>query len=152
MEGTTDERKSISNPVEIKNKNLQKTVVGQARLAGWLVTFSMNPMGQCFELRDGRYVIGCDSNCDIRIYGDGQLSREHAILIYRNEKFILGDNMSTHGTYVNGQEILSQIILNNYDEIRMGNTLMILVVLENFPRSGIKVKSNEPAGTDQDVT
>ena len=98
-------------------------------LGGWLVTFSRDPSGQAFEIREGRYIIGSDPNSAICILGDKLLSKKHGILFFRDGEFIIQDNMSANGTYVNSNKITGQTILKNNDEIKMGATIIRLIVL-----------------------
>jgi len=99
------------------------------KLVGFLVSFTQQIHGQSFELREGRVYIGKDPSCGISI-DDSEMSSEHGLLLYRREKFILEDRLSTNGTFVNDTEIDDKIILNNYDRIRMGKTEFILIKIK----------------------
>ena len=93
----------------------------ERRLVGFLVTYSHKPAGEFFELRAGRYVVGSGNRADIHVPDKGMTS-EHAILLFRRGKFLLRDNLSTNGTFVNGEDIVGDVELGNYDSIKMGNT------------------------------
>jgi pSer/pThr/pTyr-binding forkhead associated (FHA) protein len=92
--------------------------LGLRRLTGWLVTFDLDPMGQDFRLFQGRHVIGSSPNCDIRLTVPG-VSSEHAILLCRNDKFIIEDNLSSNGTFVNNEMIEDKVYLGENDIIRI---------------------------------
>lgn len=70
------------------------------RLVGWFVTFDLSPAGTDFRLYEGRSTIGRNQRCDI-ILRHGGISDEHAILLYRGDKFYIKDNLSSNGTVVN---------------------------------------------------
>lgn len=93
---------------------------GVRKLVGWLVTYDIQPVGMDYRLYLGRNIVGRDSKCDIVINQPG-ISAEHAIVLYREGKFIIADQMSMNGTYVNNVLIESQVYLYNDDSIRMGN-------------------------------
>lgn len=92
------------------------------RLVGFLVTFSIDPSGQFFEIREGRHVIGKGNDADISIPSDNMLSSRHAVLLYRRGKFLFHDELSTNGSFINGEEAAGDVELNNYDMLKMGNT------------------------------
>lgn len=102
------------------------------KLVGWLVSFDWDKSGQDYKVREGKNTIGRDArSCDIAIPQDTQLSNVHATLIYRNGKFLLGDEHSMNGTFVNDKDIsmvqLSEV--QNNDLITVGNTKLKLKVL-----------------------
>ncbi len=87
-------------------------------LTGWLVTFDVDSNGLDFKVYQGRHVIGSAAGCDIQLKIPG-VSAEHAILLSRNGKFILEDNLSSNGTFVNGEMIEEKVYLNENDIIRI---------------------------------
>lgn len=104
----------------------------QPRLTGWLVSFSTDPSGSDFRLREGRNVIGVDAGeCEVALTGVTSVSSRHAVIMVRDGKFQLRDNDSTNGTYVNGQDIFGQgaVELSDRDSIRVGEVELVLVVL-----------------------
>lgn len=100
------------------------------KLVGFLVTYNRTPMGQAFNIYEGRNIIGRDSSCDISIPDDNQLSGKHMSIRYLsgNNKFRFHDEMSSNGTYVN-KELLDDGELQNYDIIRVGSTLFIFMAI-----------------------
>jgi hypothetical protein len=99
------------------------------RLAGFLVSFSREPDGRSFEIREGRHIIGSGPRADIRIHGDPAMSAEHAILLFRRGKFLFRDNLSTNGSRVNGKEAAGEVVLQDRARIQLGNTTLMLVSL-----------------------
>ena len=118
---------TIEEPVRNANAPQQP---GQAspyratrKLVGWLVSYTLDAMGQDFKLYEGRNIIGRDMDCSITV-NDKMVSAKHAVLLFRAGKYSLTDQQSSHGTFVNGQDIeLEPRYLQDGDEIRMGETI-----------------------------
>jgi hypothetical protein len=93
------------------------------KLVGWLVTYTLDAMGVDFKLYEGRNVIGRDVDCNITV-DDGMMSGKHATLLFRVDKYSLTDSQSSHGTFVNDEDIdLEPCYLKDGDVIRMGKTV-----------------------------
>lgn len=93
------------------------------KLVGWLVTYSLDELGVDYKLYEGRNIIGRDMDCNITV-NDGRMSGKHAVLLFRSNKYSLTDSQSSHGTFVNDQDIeLEPHYLKDGDIIRMGNTV-----------------------------
>lgn len=102
------------------------------KLVGWLVTFSLDPSGTDFRLREGRNVIGADPDeCDLVIKNDDSVSGQHAVVMFREGQFQIRDNDSTNGTYVNGRDIFGEgaVMIQNLDRIRLGNVELVLYAI-----------------------
>lgn len=116
---------------EVQEENENGTVVSRrevrnaGKLVGWLVTYSLDPNGIDYRLFEGRNIIGRDFNCSVCI-NDNKVSGQHAILLYRNEKFRIKDNLSVNGTMVNGEDIDDDsCLLNDGDIIQIGDTILL---------------------------
>lgn len=93
------------------------------KLVGWLVTYSFDELGMDYKLYEGRNIIGRDVDCNITV-NDGRMSGKHALLLFRANKYSLTDSQSSHGTFVNDEDIeLEPRYLMDGDIIRMGNTI-----------------------------
>lgn len=104
----------------------EKVYRNTRRLVGWLVTYSLDPMGVDFKLYEGRNIIGRDMNCNITI-NDSTVSSTHAVILFRAHKFSITDQQSSHGTFVNEEDIeLEPRYLKDGDTIRMGNTVFMI--------------------------
>ena len=73
------------------------------KLMGWIVTFTNHPMGIDFKIYEGRNFIGTGTESDIKIYGDQSISGKHALILCRKNKFWLSDQLSSNGTFLNGE-------------------------------------------------
>jgi pSer/pThr/pTyr-binding forkhead associated (FHA) protein len=83
-------------------------------------------LGKQYHLGRERMLIGRLGRSDILI-DDSSVSREHAIIERRDGRFVLEDLKSTNGTFVNG-EFVDVRVLNHGDKIRIGNTVLQLIV------------------------
>ena len=93
------------------------------KLVGWLVTYSNDPLGMDYKIFEGRNIIGRDMDCNISV-NDGRVSAKHAVILYRAGKYSITDQQSSHGTYVNDEDIeLNPRYLNDGDIICVGKTI-----------------------------
>ncbi len=105
-----------------------------SRLVGWLVTYTLDPNGVDFRLYEGRNIIGKDFSCGVCI-NDPKVSGQHAILLFRNDKFRLKDNLSTNGTMVNGEDIDDDsVVLHDGDIIQVGDTVFLFRTAFELPK------------------
>ena len=94
------------------------------KLVGWLVSFTNDPMGEDYRLYEGKNVIGRDPRVQITIQ-DSAISATHATIRFLRGKFAIKDEMSSHGTLVNGEDIeLNAVYLNDGDLIEVGHTTL----------------------------
>lgn len=69
-------------------------------------------------------VIGSDHQCDL-VLQDDSVSPRHAKIKYINGSYYLFDLISDEGIFLNGKKLLRPKALYDWDEITMGNTLLI---------------------------
>lgn len=69
--------------------------------------------------RDSEWIIGRHRDCDICI-DDAQISREHAVIFRKGEQWVLEDQHSRNGTFVNGLEV-SMTYLMGGETISVGS-------------------------------
>lgn len=100
------------------------------KLVGFLVTYNRYPLGKAFEIYEGKTFIGRDPSCDICIPDDNQISGRHLMILYRNidKKYRYHDEQSSNGTFVNKQ-VSDEGQLENYDVIRLGNTIFTFIAI-----------------------
>lgn len=79
-----------------------------------------------FWVTDKLYAIGTASDNQLVILNDPTVDNLHAKLIVEDNKFLLKDNNSTSGCFVNGQRITQKEILPG-DIIKLGNTELIVL-------------------------
>ncbi len=130
---------------DISNNNEKTIVFNKSRkndtsigkLVAFLVTYEIIPNGSYFPIREGREIIGRSASATIKI-DDAQLSKEHAVILYRNNKFIFEDLLSTNGSYINGHDVIGRKELHHSDIIEMGNHKFIFVEIPNRNINNIK--------------
>ncbi len=98
-----------------------KRVVRAQKLKLALVVESGLSLGDIFPLMESRQVIGRRVDAAIPVE-DSKVSREHALVDYRNGFFYLVDLGSTNGSYVNGRKVQNAIRLSLGDHIRFGSS------------------------------
>jgi hypothetical protein len=101
----------------------EKEYRNSRKLVGWLVSYSFDNMGTDFRLYEGRNIIGRDVDCNITVH-DQMMSGKHAVILFRNGRYIIQDQMSTHGTWINSKDIENeQEEVHDGDLIHMGETV-----------------------------
>ncbi len=100
------------------------------RIVGVLITYTWNPEGQIFPVREGRNLIGRNSSCDIALPQDSHLSDTNTHVTYR-KNFTVGDMVSMGGTDLNGDPIEENFVrLPNYARIRAGSTHFLFLSVD----------------------
>nr|HPM03794.1 FHA domain-containing protein [Candidatus Cloacimonadota bacterium] len=56
-------------------------------------------------------------------------SDDHAVILYRDNKLWIQDQLSTNGTFVNDELIEEKTKLSNGDIIKMGNVKLKVVIV-----------------------
>jgi predicted component of type VI protein secretion system len=84
-----------------------------------LVADSGLDVGHVFPLQEGRQIIGRRIDANIPV-DDAKVSRDHAVVDFRNGFFYLVDLGSTNGTYINGRRVHHAVRLNLGDHLRVG--------------------------------
>jgi hypothetical protein len=81
--------------------------------------------GATFSLEGDQLVIGRDSSSAITI-NDAEVSRKHARLTFQGGKYVIEDLGSTNGTFVNGQRLVSPVVLKTGDVISLGEQIVLM--------------------------
>lgn len=91
---------------------------GGARGPALVIRAGGGRVGESFDVQGERMSIGRRPDADVFL-DDITVSRDHALLIHRNDHWHLDDCGSLNGTYVNRQRIDSQR-LEEGDEVQIG--------------------------------
>ncbi|PWT71172.1 MAG: hypothetical protein C5B60_11310, partial [Chloroflexi bacterium] len=107
------------------------------------------------ELQGQDVIIGRLPTCEICIEDDPLVSRYHANLSFRDGLYVLADMGSSNGTYLNGEIITEDTILQSGDEITIGSHEIMVRSGHNFPEhlrrnSHQSGKGAAPAGSNTD--
>lgn len=119
-------------PAQAVAQQPASSVEDTRRLVAVLAAPELRPGGAVFAIRAGKNTLGADPNSDICLREDPQVSQEHALLLFRQNRFHLADRMSTNGTWINDVELegTHAIILNDRDRIQCGETELIFLALD----------------------
>jgi hypothetical protein len=113
----------------ISTEEMKKSLTSKGKLVGWLVSYARNPDGEDFKLHAGYNRIGANPACDI-VIDDDTVSGSHAIIVFRDGRFLIKDDLSRNGTYVNNKEVTEAHPLQSYDQVRFGNTVLTFVAAQ----------------------
>ena len=94
------------------------------KTTGWIISYTIDPMGVDFRIYEGKNRIGKDPALEISIISDNTVSGNHAVILYRSGTWYLEDEMSANGTFINDKELRPRnpVELQDNDLIRVGNT------------------------------
>ncbi len=119
-------RTPIINPHSIRNKS-------KGFITGILVSFSKDPKGEFWIVRQGKNTIGSDRSNDI-VLNEANISDQHAALNVRRSRkdnrlmFAVVDMCSEVGTLVNGEDIeFTTTELNMGDKLVVGGYELLLL-------------------------
>jgi pSer/pThr/pTyr-binding forkhead associated (FHA) protein len=90
------------------------------KIIGWLVSFSIRKEGEDFRLYEGRNLLSSSPDSDI-VVNDPAVSTPHCMILYRTGKLLIKDELSTNGTFLNG-ELIEEAELKDNDIIKVGTT------------------------------
>lgn len=110
---------------------VKRAIGSKGKLVGWLVNYGRNPDGEDYKLRAGYNRLGANPACDI-VVEDETVSGSHAILVFRDGRCLIKDDLSRNGTFVNGREISESYPLQSYDQVRIGNTYLTFIAAQRI--------------------
>ncbi|MBS0192208.1 MAG: FHA domain-containing protein [Phycisphaerales bacterium] len=90
-------------------------------------------IGENYKLAEGITSVGRDDDCTIQVL-DERVSRKHLQIRFDEltRTFVAGDYRSANGVFINEKQILADVVLNDGDRIRIGDTNLIFF-LADFP-------------------
>jgi hypothetical protein len=89
-------------------------------VVGWIVPVNGPAAFQTYKLKQGQTKIGTASNSDV-IVNDGFMSTDHCQIAMSPAGFVLLDNKSTNGVYVNDRKVERHELVDN-DTFTVGKT------------------------------
>jgi pSer/pThr/pTyr-binding forkhead associated (FHA) protein len=90
-----------------------------------LVMHSGPTPGKTFPLEGDVLTIGREAGNQI-VINDAEVSRKHSQLVFQGGKYVLTDLGSTNGTFVNGQRLTGQHVLQPGEVISLGEQINLL--------------------------
>ena len=117
---------------------------------------------QEFLLDKPKISIGRTPNSDILLSKDKLTSRLHATVLYENGRYVLRDERSANGTFVNGQQIeeMAPRVLQDGDQVGIGEYELLFhtysstsnsVSVENLPTIAVSPARGMTYGTREDA-
>ncbi len=102
------------------------TIVPTGAMAesAWIVVSAGQDKGRRFDLRPGDMHIGRSRECHIRILGDEEVGRQHALIRVQGQIYELHDMAARNGTYLNEARVTNNRTLQDGDEIRVGKSIL----------------------------
>lgn len=115
----------VTDNVSADGSSNQEVAPRAARkIVGWILSYTLDPMGVDYRIYEGSNTIGRDPGNTITITKDPTISSEHVNILYKNGKFYIKDKMTANGTFLNGEELEVEKAydLLDGDIVRFGNT------------------------------
>ncbi len=99
--------------------------------AGLVVLYSglFERFAPAYPFGKSSLVVGREEDCDIYLPDDA-VSRHHATIHYENDQWLLADEGSRNGVYVDGELVAGSILLQDDQVIMIGDTLFKFVGVE----------------------
>jgi hypothetical protein len=107
-------------PEEVKPPVVEEPKRRMRTLAGSLTP---DGSGDVHPLFDNEYTIGRDATNTI-VIADPSVSSRHARVFRTPDGFMLEDLKSRNGTFVNGERVGEQVLLNDNDVVRFGRVIL----------------------------
>jgi hypothetical protein len=95
------------------------------KIVGWLISYTIDPMGMDYRLYEGNNPIGRDTNNTIILMKDPTISGKHLNILFKQGRYWAKDEMSANGSFINGEEmeISKPYELNDGDTLKLGDTV-----------------------------
>ena len=112
--------KGIGNKTIIVGADSAAPPKAGRKIVGWLVSFTWKPEGEDYKIFEGRNMISNSGDGDIKI-NDPSVSTPHCMILYRTGTIKIKDELSTNGTFLNG-EAIDEATIKDGDIIKVGKT------------------------------
>jgi MFS family permease len=90
----------------------------------WLKVESGRRAGREIILSKERTTLGRAESCDVGLFGDNQIERQHAAIVLQGSRYYLEDGSTPAGTFVNDERAVGRVPLKSGDLIRLGGTVI----------------------------
>jgi hypothetical protein len=133
--GPATERRTEMFSDPLPEQRAPRGVADNRKIVGVLVSYTWNPFGTLYEIRQGRNHLGAgdirgeDRQVDVHCPDDSIMSADHAMILVQGTEFAIQDLASVNGTFVNGKQLHpgSFQSLPSPSEIRAGETVFTFV-------------------------
>jgi serine/threonine protein kinase len=110
-----------------------------------LVAIEGPQRGREYQVNEKEMHIGRSPDCDIRLENN-LVSWQHAILTFKDGQYILYDQDSTNGTWVNGKRVAQAVIQPSVDQIQIGPSVFTLSAANQSDK-----QPSQPISSHQEV-
>jgi hypothetical protein len=125
----------------VESTSPSRSVADNRKIVGVLVSYTWDPCGKLYEVRQGRTHIGAgeirgeDRIVDVQCTRDRLLSADHAMILVQGGQFYIQDLSSVNGTVVDGKPIRPESAepLASPAEIKTGETVFTFVRFDAVP-------------------
>jgi hypothetical protein len=130
----------------LKHEGLRHHFGGKMAAQYQLVMHSGPTPGKIFPMEGDVITIGREAGNGI-IINDAEVSRKHTQFVFQGGKYIVTDLGSTNGTFVNGQRLTGQHILQPGEVISLGEQINLLFesVVAVDPNATMMSAGHQPA-------
>lgn len=97
----------------------------------WLVFKDDKGEEKRVEVDRTPFTVGRHSECSLSI-PDGRLSREHLLIEWQTDRFVVSDPGSSNGTTLNDEKLTDPVGLRNDDKLNLGGGIEMNVIAEGF--------------------
>jgi hypothetical protein len=80
--------------------------------------------GRELILSKAEVTIGRAESCDLGLFGDPTVEKLHARILQKGDRYLIDDNRTQAGTFLNGQRVDGPTPLRSGDEIRVGRCVL----------------------------
>lgn len=92
----------------------------------WVLIVENGPhKGKIIPINRSPFLIGRSPECRLRL-SSGAVSRRHCLLHIFGDHMLVRDLCSTHGTFVNGQEVREDLEFHETDRLRIGRLVFLV--------------------------
>lgn len=145
-------RKTEYYPIDAELKPEVRRSGDNRRIVGVLVSYTWEPGGQLYEVREGRTHIGAGEvkgesrQVDVCCPQDSMLSSDHAMILVQRGQFYIQDLSSVNGTMLNGKPLRPETSepLSSPAEIKAGDTTFTFVRFDVAPGTSVPETREEP--------
>ncbi len=103
------------------------------------------PVGAPLEIQKERTLIGRDPSADV-VVNDASVSRRHAVIEKRSQAWVVVDQRSANGTWVNGTR-MDEALLQGGEQLRLGAVAFEVVLPGAAPARAAETQRQPPAPT-----
>ena len=114
-----------SDDDDVKGNKIESSPRATRKIVGWLISYTLDPMGVDYRIYEGSNTIGKNPGNKINITKDVTISDLHVNILYKQGKFLIKDKMATNGTFLNEEELEVEQAYQMVDGnvLRLGNTV-----------------------------